>query len=341
MADREISIAPLRRTNVTFLLIFVIVLLVPPVAAQPGTIKQIAHGVWFREGDQKSFGHCNNIIIEMTDYLVVVDANYPSGAKAVLDDVKKISSKPIKYVIDTHADADHAYGNSIFAKQGAIIVAHVGVLEDMKQYEPAGWQRVARTRKDVADLHESGPLPPQQTFSKSPYVITDGNRRIELYNFGWGHTRGDTYVFLPREKILCTGDAVPNGFHNDPKHSYMRNWPNQVRLAKELKFETVLPGHGEPGGRELLNGQIKFLTELYAAVEKEVKASKTLDQIVTMKNGYPVATSIKLSDSSMEHYVYHGEGLQPWQISRFPNQVMVTYKEIKAGKPYGEIFGKE
>jgi len=62
---------------------------------------------------------------------------------------------------------------------------------------------------------------------------------------------------------------------------------------------------------------------------------------VTVKNGQPVATTIKLSDASMNHYVYHGEGLQPWQISRFPNQVMVTYKEIKAGKPYGEIFGKE
>jgi hypothetical protein len=60
-----------------------------------------------------------------------------------------------------------------------------------------------------------------------------------------------------------------------------------------------------------------------------------------MKNGMPIATSIRLSDFSMEHYVYHGEGLQPWQTARFPNQVMVTYKEIKAGKPYGAIFGKE
>ena len=66
------------------------------VLAQPGTVKEVARGVWFREGDQKSFGHCNNIIIEMKDYLVVVDANYPSGAKAVIEDVKKLSAKPIK-----------------------------------------------------------------------------------------------------------------------------------------------------------------------------------------------------------------------------------------------------
>ena len=310
-------------------------------AAQPGTVKQIVRGVWFREGDQRSFGHCNNVIVEMQDYLVVVDANYPSGAKAVLEDVKKISAKPIRYVIDTHADADHAYGNSLFTKIGAITIAHEGVLQDMKQYEPQAWQRVAKVRADVRELNEPGPEAPKQTYSRSPYVIEDSSRRIELHNFGWGHTRGDTYVFLPKEKILCTGDAVPDGFHNDPKHSYMHNWPNQVRLARELKFETVLPGHGKPGGRELLDGQIRFLTELYAAVEKEIQAGKTLEQIVTIRNGQPVATSIRLSDASMERYVYHGEGLQPWQMARFPNQVMVTYKEIKAGKPYGEIFGKE
>jgi len=50
--------------------------------AQPGTLKQIVPGVWFREGDQRAFGHCNNVVIEMKDYLIVVDANYPSGARA-------------------------------------------------------------------------------------------------------------------------------------------------------------------------------------------------------------------------------------------------------------------
>src|SRR5690349_2370507 len=132
-------------------------------AAQPGTVKQIARGVWFREGDQKSFGHCNNIIVEMKDFLVVVDANYPSGAKAVIEDAKKLSPKPIQYVIDTHGDADHAYGNSVFTKMGAITIAHIGVLEDMKQYEPQAWQGVARIRKDVAALNEPGPEPPKQT----------------------------------------------------------------------------------------------------------------------------------------------------------------------------------
>ena len=62
--------------------------------AQPNSVKKITDGVWFREGDLKTEGHCNNIIIEMKDYLVVIDANFPSGARKVMEDVKKLSKKP-------------------------------------------------------------------------------------------------------------------------------------------------------------------------------------------------------------------------------------------------------
>src|SRR5271165_3172970 len=80
--------------------------------AQPGAVKKIADGVWFREGELKDHGHCNNAIIEMKDYLIVVDANFPSGARAVMEDARKLSKKPVKYVFDTHHHGDHAYGNA-------------------------------------------------------------------------------------------------------------------------------------------------------------------------------------------------------------------------------------
>src|SRR6266699_3166412 len=70
--------------------------------AEPNQVKYIAPGVWFREGDLEGLGHCNNIIIEMKDYLIVVDANFPSGARAAMADAKRLSSKPVKYVFDTH-----------------------------------------------------------------------------------------------------------------------------------------------------------------------------------------------------------------------------------------------
>src|SRR4029077_15232428 len=91
--------------------------------AEPGSLKQIVPGVWFREGDLANLGHSNNIIIEMKDYLIVVDANFPSGARLALETARRISPKPVKYVFDTHHHGDHAYGNPIWTEVGATTLA--------------------------------------------------------------------------------------------------------------------------------------------------------------------------------------------------------------------------
>ena len=80
----------------TFAILASVAFLISRTDAQPGTVKQIAPGVWFREGDLEKMGHCNNIIIEMKDYLIVVDANYPSGARGAMADTKRLSTKPVK-----------------------------------------------------------------------------------------------------------------------------------------------------------------------------------------------------------------------------------------------------
>src|SRR5882724_10000821 len=116
-----------------------IALLVSRSDAKPETIRIIAPGVWFREGDLDQ-GHCNNIIIEMKDYLIVVDANYPSGARGTMADVKRLSPKPVKYVFDTHHHGDHAYGNLVWTQAGATTLAYKGVVEEMKRREPGRWQ---------------------------------------------------------------------------------------------------------------------------------------------------------------------------------------------------------
>src|SRR2546426_9460342 len=136
----------------------------PSTAAQPGGIKQIVPGIWFREGDLQNMGHCNNIIIEMKDHLIMVDANFPSGARLALEAAKKVSSKPVKYVFDTHHHGDHAYGNPVWTRSGATTLAYKGVTEEMRRYEPARWQSTAKARKDVAELNLSTAEPPKQTF---------------------------------------------------------------------------------------------------------------------------------------------------------------------------------
>lgn len=180
--------------------------------AQPNTVTQIVPGVWFREGDIKNEGHCNNVIIEMKDYLIIVDANFPSGARAAAADAKKLSNKPIKYVFDTHHHGDHAYGNAVWTKMGATTLAYAGVAQEMKRYEPKRWKET--NRKDVKELNMDSVEPPKQTFDKTPFVLDDGTRRVEFHHFGWAHTRGDGFVYLPKEQLLATGDAVTNGAFN-------------------------------------------------------------------------------------------------------------------------------
>ena len=170
--------------------------------ATPETVQKIVDGVWFREGDLKNLGHCNNIIIEMKDYLIVVDANFPSGARAAMADARRVSSKPVKYVFDTHHHGDHAYGNAVWTQNGATTLAYVGVAEEMKRYEPARWQASAKERKDVAAMNQPSVEPPKQTFSEKFFVLDDGSRRVEFRHLGWAHTRGDGFVYLPKEQVL-------------------------------------------------------------------------------------------------------------------------------------------
>ena len=71
----------------------------------------------------------------------------PRGARAALADAKKVSTKPVKYVFDTHHHGDHAYGNSVWTEAGATTLAYKGVAEEMKRNEPAALAGAAKTAR--------------------------------------------------------------------------------------------------------------------------------------------------------------------------------------------------
>src|SRR6476619_7500627 len=246
--------------------------------ATPETVRIIAPGVWFREGDMDQ-GHCNNVIIEMKDYLIVVDANFPSGARGAMADAKRLSSKPVKYVFDTHHHGDHLYGNSLWTQAGATSLAFAAVAQEIKRLEPARWADTATRRPDVADLTRDGPEPPKQEINESLFVLNDGNRKVEFRHFGWAHTRGDGFVYLPKEQVIATGDAVVNGPYNATMDANIGNWPTVIHSAEKLKIKYVLPWHGLPGGREVMAGQAQFMTELHKAVKSGVEAGKKLEEL--------------------------------------------------------------
>ncbi|MBI1791692.1 MAG: MBL fold metallo-hydrolase [Acidobacteria bacterium] len=297
-------------------------------SAKPDDLKEIVKGVWFREGDLMKHGHCNNIIIEMKDYLIVVDANFPSGARLAMADAKKVSTKPVKWVFDTHHHGDHAYGNGVWTKAGATTLAYKGVAEEMKRYEPKRWQSSVKEREDVREMKLDTAPPPQQTFDKSPHVIDDGSRRVEFWFFGWAHTRGDGFVYLPKEQVVATGDAVVNGPYNYTADGNVGNWPDVVKKVQKLNAKHVLPAHGEAGGPEILSGQLAFMVELRKAVQSAIKSGKKLNDLVEMKGEQPVKSSLALPDS-----------VKHWTGTFLAGQVKDTFEELTQGKPHGEISG--
>jgi len=254
--------------------IVLLLMLVCPLAvrAQGSPPHVIAPGVWFLTGD--SNGYSNTAIIEMKDYLIVVDANYPGRAHELLTITKQLSPKPVRYVFDTHAHGDHAYGNSVWTAAGATTMAFQGVTDEMNRWEPTRWLNALRSRADLQATGEKDVQRPQMSISGDKLVLNDGTREVDFLFFGWGHTPGDGYVWLPKERILATGDAAVNGPRNKLLDAYLANWPKALDKAIALGPLHVLPGHGDAGGAEILEGQKRFLVDLYAAVKAQADAGK-------------------------------------------------------------------
>jgi cyclase len=240
--------------------------------------QKIAPGVWFVLGDA-SKGYCNNVVIEMKDYLIVVDANYPGRARELVSQINQLSPKPVRFVFDTHAHRDHSYGNIVWTEAGATTFAYQGVADEMDRYEPARWIATAAQRDDVRSLNLDDAPRPQLLFRQSPFILKDSTREVDFYFFGWAHTQGDGFVWLPRERIICTGDAAVNGPRNKLWDANLENWPRVLDKALALQPLHVLPGHGTAGGPEIIAGQRMFLQDLYAAVKQQVAAGLTLVQI--------------------------------------------------------------
>jgi glyoxylase-like metal-dependent hydrolase (beta-lactamase superfamily II) len=197
-------------------------------------------------------------------------------------------------------------------------LAFKGVGEELKRFEPGRWQEAAKQRQDVADLHLDAPEPPKRDINEDLFVLNDGSRKVEFRHFGWAHTRGDGFVYLPKEQVLCTGDAAVNGPYNNVNDAYIENWPTVLHAAEKLKVKYVLPGHGLPGGRDLLTGQDQFMTELLKAVKDGISQGKKVEDL---------QSSIQLS-AAVTAWV--GEAL-------LKQQIKAANDEITQHKPRGEI----
>src|SRR5207253_1740995 len=233
---------------------------IPPGMAEAGKADLVAPDIYFHQGrvSDSADAVCNNGWIIFEDYVLVIDANFPAGAKLIISKIRSLTDKPIRFAFDTHHHGDHAYGNQVFVENGAVPVAHTGVIEEMKRYETGyydnrqgAWEAAAKGR---ADVRASKLKPPSVLFPKD-LIFDDGKHRVELMHLGVAHTHGDALAWLPKEKILFTGDACVNGPYNYAGDGDTGAWIKTLEAAKRLGARIVCPGHGSLGSADLLSEQ--------------------------------------------------------------------------------------
>lgn len=183
-----------------------------PSAGLPPLVHQIAPGVYYRESEDEKRIIATTSWIEFKDFVVVIDANFPWGAKAILTDLKATTSKPVRFVFDTHYHADHSYGNGVFAEAGATVVSSEMTAEDSRTRNTPSWEKDTGVGERSLKLYSL--VHPQLTF-KDSISISDGSRRLELIKVGPGHTRGDAVAWLPAERIVFTGDLCTTRAQNN------------------------------------------------------------------------------------------------------------------------------
>jgi glyoxylase-like metal-dependent hydrolase (beta-lactamase superfamily II) len=205
------------------------------VRTTPTVVKseKAADGVWFIGG-----GSHNSALIEMKDYLIVVEG--PQGdhrSTAVIAEVKKlVPNKPIKYLVNTHHHFDHAGGVRAYAAEGATIVTH--------EINRPFFERAAINTWSLApDLLAKSKKKPVFQAMGDNMVLTDGSRSVELYQIvGNAHHDGLIMAYLRKEKLLIEADAFsPRGVPKTPNPFSVNLEANVRRL--NIDVERILPLH--------------------------------------------------------------------------------------------------
>jgi glyoxylase-like metal-dependent hydrolase (beta-lactamase superfamily II) len=245
----------------------------------PTQLKQVAPDLYFLYDDLSSN---SGFLVTPEGVLVIDTRQHPAHGRDLIERIRKITDKPIKWVINTHAHGDHYYGNPAFKAAGATIIAHRDVVAGMVKNEQLELKRRLAFFKSLnLDPAEVKTVLPDVTFD-SRLTLTLGGRTVEIMYLGPGQNPGDTLVYFPHARALYVGGPfAKNNWSNMSFTPSMDGWIALLqRIAAMENVDLFLPGHGDVGGREDVLAEARLLSEVQAGVKAAIAAGKTREEIV-------------------------------------------------------------
>ena len=207
--------------------------------------------------------------------IMVIDAKQDEiSVRQTIEEIKKVSDKPIKYLVNTHSDGDHVTGNQFFPSS-VTIISHENCRKDFFLPKRDG---------SISDWIKPDLLPfvPSVTFSFQMDVYL-GSQKIELLYFGVGHTTGDAVVYFPDQKVAFIGDQVftgrPQLIHSYKGGNSFEHVKTLTKMLANLDAEKFLSGHSEMLDRAGIQKHIDEMRSLQNNIKSMIDLNKSLEDI--------------------------------------------------------------
>jgi cyclase len=220
-----------------------------------------------------SYGANCGAVIGREAVLLVDPFIAPAHARLAERALRETTALPVRAVVLTHHHTDHALGAGYFLASGAEVIAHRACSERMVAEHP-GLIESRRRHPGTAALFEGAEAyEPSRTF-EAEMSLDLGGAPIRIFHPGHNHTPGDAVVHLPGESVVFCGDLVSNGYHVNYEDAAFENLAAGLDFLRSLGARTYVPGHGAPGGPEILDAQ-----QLYHDTVREAARSGDLERV--------------------------------------------------------------
>lgn len=201
----------------------------------------------------------------------------PNQARQWLSEIQQRTDQPILYIINTDHHRAHVIGNQFFPM--ATVIAHEHAWKEMKSYGDSFRTRLINMYREripeaVAEWRKHLEIiKPEITFTGRT-ILYKGDKEIHLIPVG-GHTPATTVVYLPREKLLFTGDMVITDRPPFLSQGNTKEWLKALSYLRRLHYQVLIPGHGEPTGKEATENMSRYLRLVRRQVRQAYQAGMT------------------------------------------------------------------